>query len=66
MLDLQEVMAALEEKKEITVNGELFKVRNAVRATDGNILKIRVVLEQVSRVDNIEVDVGISARIYKR
>ncbi len=66
MLELEEIVHQLAQKDEITIRGEVFRLKNAVTATDGNVLKMRLVLESISSIDNIEVDVGISAKVYKR
>ena len=66
MLDLVSVVHQLAQKDEVVIGGEVYKVKNLVTATDGEVLKARVILENVITVDHIDIDIGISARIYKR
>ena len=66
MFELEEIVHQLAQKDEVIIRGELFKLKNAVTATDGSVLKMRLVLESTSRIENIELDVGISAKVYKR
>ena len=66
MLELQKIVHQLAQKDEVSIDGELYKLKNIISATDGEILKTRFILEGRSHIDNIEIDVAISAKIYKR
>ena len=66
MLNLVNIMRQLTEKDEIVIEGESYKLRNMIAATDGDLLKSRFILENTSSVDKIEIDIGISAKVYKR
>ena len=66
MFDLIDIVHQLAGKEEIILGGEVYKLRNIVAATDGELLKSRFILENVSSIDKIEIDIGISAKVYKR
>ena len=66
MLNLVEIVHQLADRNEVVIRGEHFKLKNIVSATDGEVLKARLVLESLSNEDQIALDVGISAKIYKR
>ena len=66
MLNLIEIVHQLADKNEVVIRGEAFRLKNIVSATDGEVLKSRFILESLSTEDQIEVDIGVSARIYKR
>lgn len=65
MLNLVEIIHQLAERDEIVIKGETFRLKNVVSATDGEVLKARFILENISQADQIAIDVGISARVYK-
>jgi len=66
MFALQEIMHDLATKDEVEIRGEKYRIKNLVSATDNeSVLKIRVVLEQIAGIKNIDVDIDISAVVYK-
>lgn len=66
MLELQEVLHQLAQKDEVTIRGEQYKVKNMIMAADDTVMKMRVVLENITSADKVELDVGVSAIIYRR
>jgi len=66
MLSLVEVVHQLAQNDEVVIKGEVYKVKNVVMATDGDVLKARFILENKLELDHIAIDVDISARLYKR
>ena len=44
MLQLEEVLLSLRAKDSVTLVGETYKVKNIISATDGTILKARLIL----------------------
>lgn len=66
MLSLVEVIHQLAQKDDVVIKGEVYHVKNLVMATDGEVLKARLVLENTPEVDRIDLDIDISARVYKR
>ena len=66
MFELEEIIHQLAQRDEVVIRGERFKLKNAVTASENDILKMRLVLESISSTEHVDVDVGISARIYKR
>jgi hypothetical protein len=66
MFELEEIIHQLAQRDEVVIRGEHFKLKNVVTASENNILKMRLVLESISSTEHVDVDVGISARIYKR
>ncbi len=66
MFELEEIIHQLAQRDEVVIRGERFKLKNVVTASENNILKMRIVLESISSTEHVDVDVGISARIYKR
>ena len=66
MFELEEIIHQLAQRDEVVIRGERFKLKNVVTASENNILKMRLVLESISSTEHVDVDVGISARIYKR
>jgi hypothetical protein len=66
MLELRDVIHQLANKDEINIRGEQYKVKNMVMAADDSVMKLRVILENTTGNDKIELDVGISAIIYRR
>ena len=66
MFELEEIIHQLAQRDEVVIRGERFKLKNVVTASENDILKMRLVLESISSTEHVDVDVGISARIYKR
>lgn len=66
MLELQEIVHQLAVKDEVLIQGEPYKIANAVYITDGEVLKTRLLLKSLNTANQCEIDIGISARIYKR
>ena len=66
MLELAEVVSQLTQKDTIVLQGERYKIANAAYITDGEILKTRLLLRSDSGIEPIDLDIAISARIYKR
>ena len=66
MLELHEIVHQLATKDEVLIQGEPYKIANAAFITDVEVLKTRLLLKSVNTIDKIEIDIGISARIYKR
>jgi len=66
MFGLQEVLHDLAVKDEVIIKGERYRIKNMVSATDNEtVLKIRVVLENIAEVKDINIDIDISALVYK-
>ena len=65
MLDLVEIVHQLAERDEVIIKGEPYRLKNVVSATDGEVLKARFILENVTQADQVAIDVGISAKVYK-
>ena len=65
MLELQEIVHQLAKRDDIVIQGDVYKVANAVYITDGEILKTRLLLKSVSSENRVAIDIGISAKIYK-
>ena len=65
MLDLVEIVHQLAERDEVIIKGEPYRLRNVVSATDGEVLKTRFILENIAQENQIAIDVGISAKVYK-
>jgi len=65
MLELQEIINQLAKKNEVTIQGGLYKIANAVYITDGEVLKTRLLLKSADSENQIVIDIGISAKIYK-
>lgn len=66
MFELDEIIHQLAQRDEVVIRGERFKLKNVVTASENDILKMRLILESISSAEHVDVDVGISARIYKR
>jgi hypothetical protein len=66
MFELEEIIHQLAQKDEVVIRGERFRLKNVVTASENNILKTRIILESISSTEHVDIDVGISARIYKR
>ena len=66
MFELEEIIHQLAQRDEVVIRGERFRLKNVVTASENNILKTRIVLESISSTEHVDIDVGISARIYKR
>ena len=65
MLELQEIIYQLAKRDDIVIQGDVYKVANAVYITDGEILKTRLLLKSTSSENQVAIDIGISAKIYK-
>lgn len=65
MLDLVEIVHQLAEKDTVSIKDEPYKLMNVVSATDGDVLKTRFILKSTNQADNITIDIGISAKVYK-
>lgn len=65
MLELQEIIHQLLNKDSIVIQGEAYKIDNAVYTTDVEILKTRILLKSTDSENNISIDVDIFAKIYK-
>ena len=65
MLELQEIIHQLAKRDDIVIQGDVYKVANAVYITDGEILKTRLLLKSTSSENQVAIDIGISAKIYK-
>ena len=65
MLELQEIIHQLLNKDSIVIQGEAYKVDNAVYTTAVEILKTRLLLNSADSENNIAIDVDIFAKIYK-
>ena len=65
MLELQEIIHQLLNKDSIVIQGEAYKIDNAVYTTDVEILKTRLLLKGTSNENKIAIDVDITAKIYK-
>ena len=62
MLSLEEVLLSLRAKDTVTLIGETYKVQNIVSATDGTILKAKLILvkpEEPSFCVNIEISTQV-------
>jgi hypothetical protein len=66
MFELEEIIHQLAQRDEVVIRGERFRLKNVVTASENNILKTRIILESLSSTEHVDIDVGISARIYKR
>lgn len=66
MFELEEIIHQLAQRDEVVIRGERFRLKNVVTASENNILKTRIILESISSTEHADIDVGISARIYKR
>lgn len=66
MFELEEIIHQLAQRDEVIIRGERFRLKNVVTASENNILKTRIILESISSTEHVDIDVGISARIYKR
>ena len=66
MFELEEIIHQLTQRDEVVIRGERFRLKNVVTASENNILKTRIILESISSTEHVDIDVGISARIYKR
>jgi hypothetical protein len=66
MFELEEIIHQLAQRDEVVIRGERFRLKNVVTASENNILKTRIILESISSTEHVDIDVGISARIYKR
>ncbi len=65
MLELQEIIHQLAKRDDIVIQGDVYKVANAVYITDGEVLKTRLLLKSTSSENQVAIDIGISAKIYK-
>jgi hypothetical protein len=62
MLSLEEVLLSLRAKDTVTLIGETYKVQNIISATDGTILKAKLILvkpEEPSFCVNIEISTQV-------
>ena len=65
MLELQEIVHQLVKKESVVIQGEVYKLDNAVYITDVEILKTRLLLKGTNNENKIAIDVDIAAKIYK-
>lgn len=62
MVSLEEVLLSLRAKDSVTLVGETYKVKNVISATDGTILKAKLILvkpEEPSFCVNIEISTQV-------
>ena len=61
---LEDVLLSLRAKDTVTLVGEAYKVQNVISATDGTILKARLLLIQVTD-PTICVNIEISTQVHR-
>lgn len=64
MLQLEEVLLSLRAKDSVTLVGETYKVKNIISATDGTILKARLILIKPEEPE-LCINIEISTQIHK-
>ncbi len=65
MLELQEIIHQLANRDSVIIQGEVYKVDNAVYIADAEMLKARLLLKGASSENKIAVDIDILAKIYR-
>ena len=65
MLELQEIVRQLAERDSVVIQGNVYKVDNAVYINDVETLKTRLLLKSTSSENKIAIDIDIFAKIYK-
>lgn len=64
MVSLEEVLLSLRAKDSVTLVGETYKVQNIISATDGTILKARLILIKPEE-PNFCVNIEISTQVHE-
>ena len=64
MVSLEEVLLSLRAKDSVTLVGETYKVQNVISATDGTILKARLILIKPEE-PNFCVNIEISTQVHE-
>lgn len=64
MVSLEEVLLSLRAKDSVTLVGETYKVKNVISATDGTILKARLILIKPEE-PNFCVNIEISTQVHE-
>ena len=64
MVSLEEVLLSLRAKDSVTLVGETYKVQNIISATDGTILKARLILVKPEG-PNFCVNIEISTQVHE-
>lgn len=64
MLSLEEVLLSLRAKDSVTLVGETYKVKNIISATDGTVLKARLLLVKPEESD-LCITIEISTQVHK-
>ena len=64
MVSLEEVLLSLRAKDSVTLVGETYKVQNIISATDGTILKARLILIKPDE-PNFCVNIEISTQVHE-
>ncbi len=65
MLELQELINKLFYKDFISVNNTDYKIINVVYVTDNEVLKAKLLLENINNNNKILIDFGFCLKIYK-
>ena len=64
MVSLEEVLLSLRAKDSVTLVGETYKVQNIISATDGTILKAKLILIKPEE-PNFCVNIEISTQVHE-
>ena len=64
MVSLEEVLLSLRAKDSVTLVGETYKIKNVISATDGAILKARLILIKPDE-PNFCVNIEISTQVHE-
>lgn len=64
MVSLEEVLLSLRAKDSVTLVGETYKVKNVISATDGTILKAKLILVKPEE-PNFCVNIEISTQVHE-
>ena len=64
MVSLEEVLLSLRAKDSVTLVGETYKIKNIISATDGTILKAKLILIKPEE-PNFCVNIEISTQVHE-
>lgn len=65
MIELQEIVQKISKKDSVVIQGEVYRVDNAVYITETDLVKARLLLKGVSSENKVSIDVDIFAKIYR-
>mgnify|MGYP006873036870 CR=1 FL=1 len=66
MLSLERVLTNIKAQDTVVIQEEVYKVKNLVAATDGEVLKAQIVLVNSESITDFCISVEVSSRIFDK